>query len=318
MESLEDEAPDTEHPGCRTEVASPLRLQLQASRDFYYTLPTPGDFDGSVMELPPRPSRTSYDAQLAPTHEATLDDQVGYLAERLRAFKAFRTLSYLEPFHDWNRVYHRIMARNIVSVLRRQVLGPRYSLHHSFTEAIQITVCTMKNDPDLLRATFASANEFLERRELDDVLDTALYLAATYRLADAARTLIDLGADPNVRDFYGKTCRDIARDQNHREIVALLEQHDAGEGARRAFRTGVAENKATGPDLKMELGTDIEKPGRAVDIPKKNSAGSGPYGFNKWFDSVVMPWAQRNWDSLESSFSVGSFRVKLHSRPTSK
>lgn len=295
-----------------------LRPQLQSSSDFYDALPAPVHHDSGAMVQLRKTFEVPYDAHRAKTNEAPLGHQVGDLADRLMVCEAFKTLPIWTKSHLWDCVHYRIIATNIVSVLRRQVLGPRFSSHHSYGGVIQITVCTLENRSRLLRAAFASASESLQRGELNNILQTSLYLAATYGCACAARTLIDLGADPDVTYLSGETCRDVARDQNHGEIVALLEHRDAAEGARRASTMDVAGDEATEPDPKTESGTDVEKPGRTVDIGWEGSAGSGPFSLNKWFDTVVMPWSQRNWDSLGSSFSMGNFRVKLHSWPTSK
>jgi Ankyrin repeats (many copies) len=51
----------------------------------------------------------------------------------------------------------------------------------------------------------------------------ALHQAATRGDLDLARLMLSLGADPNVRDAFGRTALDHARDAGHDGVVALLD-----------------------------------------------------------------------------------------------
>ena len=51
---------------------------------------------------------------------------------------------------------------------------------------------------------------------------TALHLAARYGHADAARRLLDAGADPDAADDAGDTALDVAVRHEHSDLVALL------------------------------------------------------------------------------------------------
>jgi ankyrin repeat protein len=56
---------------------------------------------------------------------------------------------------------------------------------------------------------------------------TALMWAAGYGRKAAVELLLAHGVDPRIRDDRGKTAADIARDQRHPEVSALLEQASA-------------------------------------------------------------------------------------------
>lgn len=322
-------------------VTMPDCLAIEATRDDATALSDMNQSGNNpngvgLHEIQPQASMDFYNFLPPPPNIYKYNNQVGYLAMRLHVCKAFTTFSspsseswewpspssdswewpeapykkaassdwpdahYAElESGDWPNAHYKQIAWDIHLSISRGVVLVSYSSTPAYREAIQIIVCTMANHAYRLWTAFASGNRAFRGKQADDVLQTALFLTAAYGLAEAARTLVVLGADQGATDIYGDTCRRLAEKQGHREVAALLKNHD-------------------GPVSKGEFGTGIDKRTQAVNNAQKENKGSGPFGFNKWFDSVVMPWAYRNWDSVGSSLSNRSFWMKSHSRPTSK
>jgi hypothetical protein len=53
---------------------------------------------------------------------------------------------------------------------------------------------------------------------------TALMWAAGYGKVECVELLLERGADPRLRDDRGKTARDIAAEQGHQAVVAMLRE----------------------------------------------------------------------------------------------
>ena len=57
---------------------------------------------------------------------------------------------------------------------------------------------------------------------------SALMHASAAGQAQATRTLVEAGADLDLRDVDGKTATDLARDRSHDEVVEFLDAQDKG------------------------------------------------------------------------------------------
>ena len=55
---------------------------------------------------------------------------------------------------------------------------------------------------------------------------TALMMAASFNQFEAAKILLENNADTSVTDEYGRTALDLAKSEDYKDIVELLEKYN--------------------------------------------------------------------------------------------
>lgn len=143
------------------------------------------------------------------------------------------------------RLHRLIIAKNEALALQLIDMMPVEWISHSINNFDGMNVCYASPRIGLIQPSFLTvATEILKQKqiaksphplEINGNMQDALQLAATYGLEQVVRKLLDMGADPNYRDGFGRTSLYYAAGWRHNVIIELL----ISRGARIDLRDSV-------------------------------------------------------------------------------
>ena len=90
------------------------------------------------------------------------------------------------------------------------------------TLRIQLVSAIFANDPSKIRSLLEQGIDVNDRGFFNI---PPLIRAALYGKSEALQTLIDCGADKNIKDQQGRTALELAKKYNHPRIVEILLQN---------------------------------------------------------------------------------------------
>lgn len=92
------------------------------------------------------------------------------------------------------------------------------------SEVVQVLIC--EGGADVNEIVDDSLTTSLQRQE---GLGTALHAAARAGHVGVVRLLLAQGSDPEIRNSQGMTAYDLAKENNHQEVIALLSSVEGGD-----------------------------------------------------------------------------------------